>query len=306
MKRAVIIGNGFDLAIGAKTSFSHFLQSKEYADLANQNSLWSFCEQNLKQDRNWSDLEGGLVEWAEKLVNRAQRTKSTSVKTTIVQAKREFEDFSAAVREFVRRSSFSYPAKEYNVVDEVLKTWLVGSELNVLNFNYTGIFKTYTESFKGRFGLDCVIDHQYVHGSLVESDAVFGTVGLDCPDGFEFMAKQVRTRKSVSLEKSLRNSDELIFYGHSFGLSDFDQIHFIFKQLDDDVHSINKVVCYTLDEDGASQIRANILKMSRKYMSKDIIADWRRTGKPFDFITVADLEYSALRSGIGTSEALNT
>lgn len=63
---AVIIGNGFDLNIGLKTGYNHFLDtSDDFNNLASigGDSLFSFLKSKYQSNGRWIDLENALEEF---------------------------------------------------------------------------------------------------------------------------------------------------------------------------------------------------------------------------------------------------
>lgn len=281
MKRAIIIGNGFDLALESKTSFKDFLESEEYRQIPRNNSLKIYCEEQLKSNERWSDLEGGLITWADEQVHKSKGFKGGRLDLPVI--RQEFYEFALTIQHYIGRASLSFKNVGVIRIDALLDDWLRSEVIDVLNFNYTNMFSSYLGRFtESRLNSPKII-HQHFHGSLAESNTVFGT-GEICPEGFEFMSKQVNVEKPVSITATLVDADELVFFGHSFGSSDFDQIEFIFRYLDLEEHGIDKVRCYTKDKNSAKEVKENILRMARKNLNRDIIADWNRTGKPFDVI----------------------
>ena len=62
MSKILIIGNGFDLNLGLKTSYSDFLASDEFLELSEDSSnlLVSYLNEQAKssrKDRLWVDIE---------------------------------------------------------------------------------------------------------------------------------------------------------------------------------------------------------------------------------------------------------
>lgn len=67
----IIIGNGFDLECGLRSSFGHFIAArKEYFDHSNSDNaeptfhrtIWD-CILDEEKDGNWCDVEGAIAEW---------------------------------------------------------------------------------------------------------------------------------------------------------------------------------------------------------------------------------------------------
>ena len=64
MSRLLVIGNGFDLSFGLKTSYSHFVESSQFQQLLSNKSLLASRIQESKIKNNWVDLETELINYA--------------------------------------------------------------------------------------------------------------------------------------------------------------------------------------------------------------------------------------------------
>jgi len=53
----VIIGNGFDLNLGRKTSYKDFIQSDQFKELIQSKNSLCIDLNNQLQERNWVDIE---------------------------------------------------------------------------------------------------------------------------------------------------------------------------------------------------------------------------------------------------------
>ena len=64
MKKTLIIGNGFDLALGIKTSYKDFMESDEYDDNCSDfEELANHIEDNMEENPLWSGIESDLVNY---------------------------------------------------------------------------------------------------------------------------------------------------------------------------------------------------------------------------------------------------
>ncbi len=68
MNKILIIGNGFDLNLGLKTSYKEFVESNEFKNLIRNNDLARYL-QSVQNNQNWVDIEHELKKYANYLLH---------------------------------------------------------------------------------------------------------------------------------------------------------------------------------------------------------------------------------------------
>lgn len=290
MKRAIIIGNGFDLALNAKTSFGDFLKSSFFIGLTRTNTLKQHCLNNLKVNNNWSDIEGGLAVWAAKRNELQGRKYASSMPTNVVPgAQRDYQELADAIDSFLKDAMKHYDPKPNPLLDELFGAWLREEQVVVYNFNYTDLFNVYLNNLRSRAYSTLNVIQRHVHGQLSKSNCVFGTMSRDLPSEFKFMAKTTISDELPPFRYLISDSSELIFFGHSFGRSDWNYLRNIFEDLERPENINVKVFCYTKDQSSCRILRQNLITMSNEMLNRDLIDEWAHEGRELKFEAVEDL-----------------
>lgn len=206
--KIMIIGNGFDLNLGLKTSYNDFINSKYFSSLLmNGNSLAEYLRVRDSSDLNkWVDIE-------KELTNYSRNTEVSNVKL-----KKDFIDLKSALIEYlseVEADKINDNSKAFKMIEQEILTTDI-----IYNFNYTNsVFRVAKE-----LGLDKNIDdkHVYVHGSIYNNDIIFGV-----EDRAKVIEEHIFFKKSYNLNfgksnisKYLNNKNDLVLFGHSLGITD--------------------------------------------------------------------------------------
>ena len=147
--KMIIVGNGFDISVGIKSSYNNFVEHlrveeklETNEDIYNFNKL--FLQKFDGKSLNWNDLESifenHIKEINEITYNSDDEIRSIYSVTEINMYLRELEDlFSSYLSDFYEKWHNSYRVKRNNksslVVNEVYKN--IFKYADVVNFNYT-------------------------------------------------------------------------------------------------------------------------------------------------------------------------
>lgn len=240
--KMIIVGNGFDISVGIKSSYNNFvdhlrveekLETNE--DIYNFNKL--FLQKFDGKSLNWNDLESifenHIKEINEITYNSDDEIRSIYSVTEINAYLKELEDlFSSYLSEFYEKWHNSYRVQRNNksslVVNEVYKN--IFKDADVINFNYTSTLYDLNLVQTGS-----VSNQKYfqVHGSLIEKNIIFGGgfTGNEEYSGFNVPGsmdndKLIRIKKDTYLfekrtqliekiKKYKRNSVDTYIIGHS-------------------------------------------------------------------------------------------
>lgn len=222
MSNTLILGNGFDLALNLNTRFSNYVNSAywpfsdEYhaIDDCLYNFLYKYSKKANKPD-TWIDLEGALLEYA------ITRSKSPIFHNNIIDFDRN--TYSNLVNGFI-----DYLNKEVIPLINIdckrninlLKLFASIKRNNefIYSFNYTP-----TQRILRYFNINAPVVH--IHGSL-DNDKYPPILGIndnvDIIDDYKFLRKSWKeSYENHNLNDDIFSSDFVIFYGLSFGVSDF-------------------------------------------------------------------------------------
>lgn len=255
--KMIIVGNGFDISVGIKSSYNNFVEYlrveeklETNEDIYNFNKL--FLQKFDGKSLNWNDLESifenHIKEINEITYNSDDEIRSIYSVTEINMYLKELEDlFSSYLSDFYEKWHNSYRVKRNNksslVVNEVYKN--IFKDADVVNFNYTSTLYDLNLVQTGS-----VSNQKYfqVHGSLFDKNIIFGGgfTGNEEYSGFNVPGsmdndKLIRIKKDTSLfekrsqliekiKKYKKNSVDTYIIGHSIYGSDLPFLSKIFEK----------------------------------------------------------------------------
>ncbi|WP_417528158.1 AbiH family protein [Marinomonas shanghaiensis] len=211
MSHVLIIGNGFDLNLGLKTSYRDFIGSKFFTRNLGDSSLPLFAHLEEVDKTNWIDIEKELESYSKSGVETY---------AFLLEYKKLCEELKSYIKsielEDVDQSSHAYRLLE-NISRE---------QFLILNFNYTNSVEVILNSLGvPPYKIDESIIH--VHGSVKQDDIIFGV-----DDDARINNEHSFLRKTSSslydgeqVMQALNDFERLSIFGHSLGESD----HMYFK-----------------------------------------------------------------------------
>lgn len=225
--RLIIIGNGFDLAHGLKTSFSDFKKFlKEQKDEDSNNLIKSVDEvlmsnnHSINDDYEWNNIENIIYEEFNRDKTQSGHDKLENL----------IENISISFSEYLK-SEILPKCDDIKKNENISKYF--NDEFVILNFNYTNLYNKYTDK-----GGDFVFN---IHGNIEKesediligyymSDSNFG--GHDyrmryrgkeickTAERYKYSEKDL-VKEKTSFINSFRNKiDDIVIFGYSFGDSD--------------------------------------------------------------------------------------
>lgn len=153
-KRLAIIGNGFDLAHGYKTTFAEFVKHTSSSDL---DTFRKFCDED--KITNWHNFEENVKLitinfWQNNFMGDCDYNE---ISNKIEQLNQVFENIHELLQEFLKKEINRFQVQKKRNVKRC-----INSRTKVITFNYTNVAELYTK------------DIFYVHGSIDEDDIVLG------------------------------------------------------------------------------------------------------------------------------------
>lgn len=253
-----VIGNGFDLNLGLKTSYQHFIQSEHFQKhIGNGKQLFEHL--NTKHElQKWVDIEHELGIF------------SSSHTYYMDNVLREYNELCNSLLEYVASLDFSKidkNSKAYNLFNE-----RITDDSIVINFNYTHSIK----SIVREMGMlddeanEFIRNYVYhIHGSVSQKNIIFGV-----DDSSTIHPKHSFLRKSTShhygeknIASILKNAKELTFFGHSLGSTD----HMYFKDLFSDflLHGNGKELnFYYYNESAWNELHEQLHVLTNHHVSR--------------------------------------
>lgn len=234
----LIIGNGFDIELGLKTKYSDFIQSPIYKSYEDElQKMFSFKTKydfeyeeefnifshfkKVYKIQNWIDLEMEIGKLATRAPEMMDSETGEFVKELIKSTEpmmRSFEALRMCLNEYI--SELDIPAKKHNYASELLKILATEPRNNVqiVTFNYTSID---TAS-----GLEIKVPVHHIHGKISggkESSLILGVQDdIEIDKSYSYIIKShspyYHSSRIIDL---LEEADEVIFFGHSLGETDY-------------------------------------------------------------------------------------
>jgi hypothetical protein len=216
----IIIGNGFDLNLGLKTSWSNFLHSDQFRSHAASNyTLFNYL-QGSHDLNTWINVEEELAKYASKLDNYGASVDSF---------KQEFAVLSESLKEYLSENqvgeTFSSitKTKSMHLIDKVQQILSKNIKpISVIDFNYTNSFKNLLYPLPPNMINPFSIKN--IHGTYKGSDIIFGceNFGNAFPTrnmGF-IIKSHANNYNGAELKTNLREESEIVIFGHSLGSTD--------------------------------------------------------------------------------------
>lgn len=269
-KSMIVLGNGFDVALGIKTRYSQFYEKSQdlryYAN--NGNSLCQHIIDNIK-DGYWSDLESGLYHYSLAITEKY----GEGDKEQAEKFEQEFNELRVALFNYLKVAAGATvealkqaPAIGLNVEWHEL-------EPQYFTFNYS-INTANTASMNGRYilnGDDSINESRFVyqHGSIYDMQACQNRHPEDIVVGIDLHAQPVeeahsflyKTRQRLhDLNSSLEAISEKMFYvvyGCSVGDSDATYFRAIFNAS----QKGKTFLIYGFGQEAIDSINANIQRI---------------------------------------------
>ena len=277
----LVIGNGFDLDMGLKTSYEDFIQSVFFkSELSGKlPPLYSEADslnifdylQREKDIKGWIDVEGALAQLATRTVRTIKEGNIVTIKAIATQKEREtFQALRLRLADHLRHIDYA-SIKRHCTALKLLQA-INKSQTEVISFNYTPfdyLFKEIcneTQYFKSSF----------IHGSLNEYDELGNNPSIilgiqdevDIDNSYSFLVKShSEFYKSYHIKRKLHDADIILFFGHSLGPTDYSYFADFFKDLCNNNSYSDKeklVRIFTYDEKAREDILNQLRAMNDK------------------------------------------
>ena len=241
----LIVGNGFDLSMGFKTSYGDFMKSS-YFPHEETSSLCSYLHNQYEENMGWIDIENELSEYSRILTTKKLNAKKINTILDIDSLREEYDELKSSLKCYLQEEtkrafgpSPDNPAKK--VIDQL------PAESKIISFNYTSIIERMT---RDRF---CASKGNllHIHGSLAPyDDIVFGvedSAKLSKEHVFLYKAHSPHL-KVQEFSDWLNSAERIIFYGYSLGDTDRQYFEKFFRKLCSDDRTYTELVFYYYDQ----------------------------------------------------------
>lgn len=237
----LIVGNGFDLSIGFKTSYGDFMKSSYFPHEETSN-LCSYLHKQYEENMGWIDIENELSEYSRMLTTKKLNAKKYNTILNIDSLREEYDELKSSLKFYLQEEtkrafgpSPDNPAKR--VIDQL------PADSKIISFNYTSIIERMT---RDRF---CTSKGNllHIHGSLAPyDDIVFGvedSAKLSKEHVFLYKAYS-RHLKVQEFSDWLNSAERIIFYGYSLGDTDRQYFENFFRKLCSGDNTYTELIFY--------------------------------------------------------------
>lgn len=236
---AILIGNGFDLSYGMKTSYKNFVESHNFKAMPN-----NFIARHIKKtfeenDKKWVDIELELGNYSNILTNK--KDPQWEYKSSFFEE--NFWELSKALKTYLSKTTES---RVNSKLSELVGSWCNNSNVSVISFNYT-----YTASTE--FWNNYKATVHYIHGKISSPNNVVLGIDETCevPIEHSFLYKSFNPDADVNgILDIIDNANKIIIYGCSIGETD----EFYFKHVFGNVKNKSFEIFYFGEKE-----KANIL-----------------------------------------------
>ena len=225
--KLLVIGNGFDLALGLKTSYIDFMEWLMNEHCMDGTDLYEFLSRKLKVKR-WIDIENELRVYSNKICNPSESHLNKEGKQKISSKfRREHKSLCDILCEYLKMQVNNNNWIETGLENQSILQLLskVDKEpLYVINFNYTDTITS--------FRVTKVVNH-HIHGSLSDGEnIVFGVEdSSNLTKEHSFLYKSYNPTLNVDhLNERFEDAKHILFYGYSLGQTDHSYFEDFFKE----------------------------------------------------------------------------
>lgn len=243
-KTLIIIGNGFDLDLGWKTSYSDFYKAKKekFAEFDRMKYI-----HDMIQGEHWHNLEGYMRNCIVKMPQER-----------IMEMNNFWLICHSLMFDYLKNTKGIFQTNKNSCAYKFLIS--ITDKSNIISFNYTNPFSLTSIAPK---------KIEFVHGDLGNTidgsklklgvdSSVFSDNPISKNDSILPIVKTYGNEYIDNVLHSLRVSPRVIFYGHSFGKSDADYFKTYFEHVQSGTISGQKIFLITKDNDSLQQIKDNL------------------------------------------------
>lgn len=252
-KTLIILGNGFDLDFGWKTSYNDFFRAKQNSILL-FNGM-SFIEK-MVEGEYWYDLEGYIRHIAINEVTNKEELEKLSYFWRLL---------TTGIEEYLREESIYITNSDscaYNFLNHI------SPDSKIVSFNYTNPFNICKLEPK---------EIEYIHNSI---DSVYSNngdvkLGIDTgvlsenrflnPSDVSYILKSRENKIGDNLISKWKNYENIIIYGHSLGITDSDYFKPLFDSINSGTITPQSFYIVTKDSRSLEQIKENMLRYGIRY-----------------------------------------
>ena len=270
--RILIIGNGFDLDLGMKTSYKDFFNSRFWPF---HKTLYDYSPNNYsypqalsdallmeKEESNWFDIEGAMGRYA----CHRRRDDSGYVHPDCVERaqddKTQYEKITSDLKAYLLDVQKKTEIKTDSVAAQVFKA-IIGNGYfdKIFTFNYTDL-----KSIAATLRVNTDFWYTHMHGSL-DTEIILGIESrMEFDPLYRFMCKEYNPNYETRLLiRFLNEAEEVVIFGHSLGEIDYHYFQSFFKKQSADIltkEESKRITIFTHDTESQMDICDQLRNMN--------------------------------------------
>lgn len=271
--RILILGNGFDLDLGLKTSYKDFCKSRYWPFKKLQHIYdgrytfpMSLSDSLLleKDNNTWFDIEATMGKYAcHKRRDKSGYVHADSIETA-KNDKTQYECLMSSLRDYLQEVQEKTQIKRDSIAAQVFISIINNGYYNkIFTFNYTNL-----KYLAEQIGVNQAFRYTHMHGSL-DSGIILGIESrMDFDPLYRFMCKEYNPfYQTRLLIRYLNEAQEVIFFGHSLSAIDYHYFQSFFKKQSEDIlnkEQSKKITIFTYDIESQFDICDQLRNMNER------------------------------------------
>ena len=253
-KKVLIIGNGFDLDLGWNTSYRHFISSDYWPLKGNAPNcpMAEYINCRTEVDK-WYDLESILKAYASDNPHYHDDASPLDEKF--------FNELRSSLVSFLNYEVQKTVNTE-SMAAKVLKAIVEnGYFTSIYSFNYTNL-----HFIAKKIGIQSKFNYEHVHGCLAHNSIILGVEdNAQLRKGYSYLRKVFSEYyTSHPIRYTLQECDEVVFFGHSLGETDYPYFADFFEHqsLCEERKNSKHITIFTKDKNSRIQILEQLRLMN--------------------------------------------
>ena len=262
MKTIIVIGNGFDIDLGWRTSYKDFYDSKkdEWNKFrTDEDDLFQYVIKNAGE--NWYDLERTIYNYC------IAMSKELPSEEKMRKDLEDYKNFKNQLVHFIKQrsaeqvkeKSYAYHLLKFFIEQRCPQGFYNEMDSEWFSFNYTPLDKVARQ-----INPSVVFNYTAIHGTLENNNCIFGF-----HDDKQIKGQYRLIQKSLDddyephvIYPALSEADRFIFFGLSMGFIDAVYFKDIFEQISKPINSNNRtpkeIIFITRDKGSMRDIKMNL------------------------------------------------
>ena len=251
-KTIYILGNGFDLDIGLKTSYKDFIENTYKGNKPEYTNQLIDDMVKAYNDANWIDIEAFLRSYA--LSYNEKDIEDRCIKTEYEKLSRDLNYYMSVEkhgnRDIYNRVQYKKSSAAMKLLSEIAN--MPTNDFHIYSFNYTDLNAICNSSNINRIDNNHIT---YVHGTATSSypgrmpPIILGIDEIDVKKAFYCMIKPYNSNYQSGIIKSLQEAEHVIFFGVGFGITDAPYFKGFFSGICEGKLPNRKIDIYTREDD---------------------------------------------------------